>query len=321
MKICLKLLVSVCLVLLALRWEPLSAEMPRQPVVNNDVEAMIATARALPVENPEKERLYRSALKRAPADPRILFNLALLLQAKGNYTQATQLYHKLLAIKPGDAVAHYNLANVLLARNDQALWQQAAWHLRQCLFYSDDKLRSRKSRQLLNSLERNLATLYAGYRQRHYSASELQAMLLRVLPDDAVRGASRYDGPRVPLMLNFATQSAMLTPAAKQQLDEVAVVLKIPALRADRIQIEGYTDSHEYPDFQQRQRCARLRAQRVRDYLVATHHLKPERFTIKAFADLEIISANNTPKGRAQNRRVELYNLGKGRKLSAPLHH
>jgi len=57
----------------------------------------------------------------------------------------------------------------------------------------------------------------------------------------------------------------------------------------------------------------------VRAYLQEIHHLDAERFTIKSVADLEIISANNTPEGRAENRRVELYNLGKGKKISAPL--
>ena len=135
-----------------------------------------------------------------------------------------------------------------------------------------------------------------------------------------VRGPSKYDGPRLPLMFHFAPRSAVLTLRAKQQLDHIAMVLKIPALAADRIQIEGYTDSREHANFEQRLHYAKQRAQQVRDYLVKIHGLDATRFVIKPLADLEVISTNNTREGRAANRRVELYNLDKGRKLVAPLH-
>ena len=284
------------------------------------VATLIDAARQLPARNPEKERLYREALALAPAHPQVLFNLALVLQANGKYTQAIPLYRQVLKQNPADAMAHYNLANVLLALDDPATWQRSAWHFRQFLFYGKDDEHADKARASLDALESNLATRYSAYRDKHYSKIQLIDKLTRIEPAETVRGNSRYDGPRIPLMLKFAVQSADLTPAAKQQLDDIAAALKVPALHNDRIQIEGYTDSHEHPEFEQRLHYARLRAERVRQYLQRVHKLPAERFTIRAFADLEIISANNTPEGRAANRRVELYNLSKGRKLPAPLY-
>ncbi len=58
----------------------------------NEVKALVEAARQLPVQDPGKERLYRTALKPSPSDPRVLFNLALLLQRKGNYTESIQHY-------------------------------------------------------------------------------------------------------------------------------------------------------------------------------------------------------------------------------------
>lgn len=286
----------------------------------SDVKILVEAARQLPAQNPEKERLYRAALKLSPSDPRVLFNLALLLQQKGNYIEAIQRYQGVLKQNPADAIAHYNLANVLLALDDAGTWQASAWHLRQFMFYADGGKREDKARHALNRLESNLAALYSPYRDNSYSREQLIGRLSRVEPADAVRGNSKYDGPRIPLMLNFAVQSAELTPAAKQKLDDIAAVLKISTLHNDRIQIEGYTDSHEHPEFEQRMQYAQKRAERVRQYLQKTHNLPSKRFTIKALADLEIISANNTPEGRAANRRVELYNLSTGRKITAPLH-
>ncbi len=284
-----------------------------------NVSVLIDTARRLPVNDPEKERLYREVLKYSPSNSQVLFNLALILQTKGQYADAIPFYQDVLKQDSTDAVAHYNLANVMLALNDSGLWQASAWHFRQFLFYGKKGGQYNKAQKSLNTLESNLTALYSSYRKKNYSRAQLASILSQLGSRDIVRGNSKYDGPRLPLMLNFSAQSAALTPAAKQQLDQLAAVLTIPALRKDRIQIEGYTDSYEHPEFTQRLRYAKQRAEQVRAYLENKHHLSAERFSIKAVADLEIISANNTPEGRAANRRVELYNLGKGKKIAAPL--
>ena len=287
----------------------------------SEVKALVEAARQLPTQDPEKERLYRMALKLSPADPQVLFNLALLLQKRSRYTEAIQHYQSVLKQSPADAIVHYNLANVLLALNDANAWQSSAWHFRQFMSYTDKSgERADKARDVLSRLENNLAAFYSPYRKHSYSRDQLIDRLSRIEPADTVRGNSKYDGPRIPLMLNFAARSAELTPAAKQKLDDIAIVLKISVLRNDRIQIEGYTDSHEHPEFEQRMHYAQKRAERVKQYLQQEHDLPAGRFTIKALADLEIISANNTPEGRAANRRVELYNLSTGRKVIAPLH-
>ncbi len=288
---------------------------------HDEVRALVKAARQLPMHDPKKEQLYRAALKLSPSDPQALFNLALLLQTSGEYREAARRYREVLKQNPADALAHYNLANVLLAADNPDTWQRAAWHFRRFLFYVDHGEKFDKAKAALNGLESNLAALYAPYRDKHYSRDQLTDRLSRIEPADTVRGSSKYDGPRLPLMLNFAVQSATLTPAAKQQLDDIAAVLSIPALSEDRIQIEGYTDSREHPEFETRLRYARQRADAVRQYLLHAHKLKSERFTIKAFADLEVISPNNTPEGRAANRRVELYNLSRGSKVTAPLYH
>jgi len=306
------LLISLSLLMIASFTPAIASE--------NNVQALVDAARRLPMNDPEKERLYRVALKRSPSNPRVLFNLALLLQANGKYADAIPFYQNVLKQDSSDAIAHYNLANVMLALDDPNLWQSSAWHFRQFMFYGKKGVQYNKTEKFLNTLEENLAARYSSYQNKFYSRDQLASILGQVDTDESARGSSKYDGPRIPLMLNFAAQSAELTPAAKQQLDQVAAALTIPALRNDRIQIEGYTDSHEHPKFEQRLRYARQRAEQVRAYLQEKHHLSVRRFTIKAVADLEIISANNTPEGRAANRRVELYNLGKGKKIAAPLH-
>lgn len=267
----------------------------------------------------EKERIYREVLQLSPDHPKAMFNLALLLQSKKQYNESIQLYEKLLTLNSKDALAHYNLANVLLAARRNTAWQASAWHLRQYLQFNSKITRNSTAITILSKLESNLSTLYGPVRSATYSESELLAILSRIKPADLVRGNSKYDGPRLPLMLNFSPQSATLTPAAKRKLDTLAAVLKLPVLGKDIIRIEGYTDSRELPDFKQRLQVAQQRAQNVLDYLVQAHQLPANRFKLKAFADLEIISTNDTVEGRAANRRVELYNISRGGKIIAPL--
>ncbi len=298
----------------------LAASLSLAIASEKNVQTLVDNARRLPVTDPEKERLYREVLKQSPLNPGALFNLALLLQAKAQYVDAIPFYQSVLQQDSTDALAHYNLANVMLALNDSALWQTCAWHFRQFLFYGKKGERYDKAQKALDTLESNLAARYSSYRNKNYSRDQMARILGQIELFDSVRGNSKYDAARLPLMLNFSAQSAELTPAAKQQLDQVAAALIIPVLQNDRIQIEGYTDSFEHPEFQQRLRYAKQRAEQVRAYLENKHHLSNDRFSIKAVADLEIISANNTPEGRAANRRVELYNLSKGKKMTAPLY-
>ena len=301
-------------------WGATSAGAREKEPDRNDTGTLIENTQHLSALDPEKERRYRAALEQAPSNPRLLFNLALLLQAGGRYAEAIPLYRDVLKQNPDDAITHYNLANVLLALDDPGNWQSSAWHFRQFIFYADSNARIDKARKALQRLEANLASLYSPYRNTHLSRTRLIEILGRPGYTDNVRGSSKYDGPRVPLMLNFAVQSAELTAAARQQLDDVAAALKISTLQNEHIQIEGYTDSHEHPEFEVRMRYAGQRAERVKQYFQQVHGLPAEHFTTRAFADLEIISANNTPQGRAANRRVELYNLSRGHKVAAPLY-
>lgn len=67
--------------------------------------------------------------------------------------------------------------------------------------------------------------------------------------------------------------------------------------------IEGFTDdigSEEYND-----RLGLRRAESVRDYLVE-RGVAPERLSVVSFGESRPVATNDTPEGRAKNRRVEL---------------
>ncbi len=74
--------------------------------------------------------------------------------------EAARRYREVLQQDPADALAHYNLANVLLAAENPGSWQLSAWHFRRFMFYVDHGARYDKAEAALSGLESNLAALH-----------------------------------------------------------------------------------------------------------------------------------------------------------------
>ena len=76
------------------------------------------------------------------------------------------------------------------------------------------------------------------------------------------------------------------------------------------IRVEGHTDN-QMVGFSDRYKSnfdlSAARAAAVADYLMASTQLQTGRMTITGLADTKPMADNNTPEGRAKNRRIELY--------------
>lgn len=103
----------------------------------------------------------------------------------------------------------------------------------------------------------------------------------------------------------FDTGKATITPASQPALATIGEVLKAdPSLR---LEIQGHTDNVG-------QKTANLalsqaRAAAVRDELIKTFGVAPDRLTATGFGDTKPVADNSTDQGRAQNRRVELVKM------------
>ena len=123
----------------------------------------------------------------------------------------------------------------------------------------------------------------------------------------AVGGAAAATPPRPTLILtgvNFETGRSVLTASSYAVLDQVAGSLA--ANPEIRIEIAGYTDSVGTPRFNLGLSMGRAAA--VRAYL-ARKGVSPYRMRAQGYGASGYIAPNNTPQGRAQNRRVELHKL------------
>src|SRR5690348_8084423 len=103
--------------------------------------------------------------------------------------------------------------------------------------------------------------------------------------------------------VTFKVNSAVLSPDAKQQLDEFAS--KLDGAKAFMIEVAGHTDStgSDAKNF----RLSQARAEAVVQYLAVQHKIPLRRFvTPMGYGKTEAVADNTTAEGRQQNRRVDV---------------
>jgi outer membrane protein OmpA-like peptidoglycan-associated protein len=103
--------------------------------------------------------------------------------------------------------------------------------------------------------------------------------------------------------VTFRTNSAVLSPEAKAQLDALAA--KTTGARAFMIEVAGHTDAtgSDAKNF----RLSQDRAQAVVQYLAVQHKIPLRRFvTPMGYGKTEAVADNTTREGRSQNRRVDV---------------
>jgi outer membrane protein OmpA-like peptidoglycan-associated protein len=131
-------------------------------------------------------------------------------------------------------------------------------------------------------------------------AAEARAEVKAV--NERVSALDDYD-VQESVAVTFRTNSAVLSPEAKQQLDGLAA--KTQSARAFMIEVSGHTDStgSEAKNF----RLSRARADAVVQYLAVTHKIPLRRFvTPMGHGKSDAVADNTTASGRQQNRRVEV---------------
>ncbi len=112
----------------------------------------------------------------------------------------------------------------------------------------------------------------------------------------------------VVLGLNFAPHAVTDLAGHRDELEKLGHVLTLPEYAAHRIQIVGHTDEIEAKETQHD--LSRERAQHVKQYLVQRFAINTDRIEIEGRGASQPQTSNETPEGRRQNRRVEVFNLG-----------
>ena len=111
----------------------------------------------------------------------------------------------------------------------------------------------------------------------------------------------------------FVTGKSELLPAARDQLDQVAAALKDQG-EVKPIVVEGYTDS--VGSDATNQKLSKDRAEAVRAYLVSKG-VPADKISSVGKGEANPVASNDTPDGRANNRRVEIVVGGGNRAATA----
>lgn len=127
---------------------------------------------------------------------------------------------------------------------------------------------------------------------------------IRVNPANEPRAASAKSA-RASLLITFETNSAALSPRAKQSLDVVGQALSSDKLADYRFAIQGHADPRG--DAESNLRLSQLRAESVRQYLVLNKHIEDRRLEAVGKGDKELLNTANPI--APENRRVTIVNL------------
>ncbi len=124
----------------------------------------------------------------------------------------------------------------------------------------------------------------------------------------ALPAAAPAAAPSANLQVQFASDSAELTPQARATLDQLGRALSSSDLSSYRFRIEGHTDTVGSADHNLS--LSARRADAVVDYLATTYHVARERMQAVGMGEQDL--AVQTPAGVSEprNRRVQVVNLG-----------
>ena len=119
---------------------------------------------------------------------------------------------------------------------------------------------------------------------------------------DALGKAMLAEGKVALYGVHFDTDSAVIKPDSKAQLDEVAALL---AAQPDlKLYVTGHTDSTG--SFDHNMQLSAARAAAVVEFLVSTYGVDPARLAPAGLGPTSPVAANETEEGKAKNRRVEI---------------
>jgi two-component system copper resistance phosphate regulon response regulator CusR len=148
-----------------------------------------------------------------------------------------------------------------------------------------------------SSQEANLTTLQA----------ELQQALRREIATQAVALHRESEGLVISLREFgfFDSGSASLRPSALPALDRIASIL---AMRTCRLRIEGHTDNVPIHTSQMASNweLSTARSTELVRLLIVRYRFSPDRLSAAGYAEYHPIASNDSPQGRAQNRRVDV---------------
>jgi outer membrane protein OmpA-like peptidoglycan-associated protein len=247
---------------------------------------------------PEKVASAKQALERAESAH---------ADSPGSFEERERAY---VAERASELAAAY--AELRKAQNDRARADEDYKARQDMLRRAAENQADRTQRSLdetrnnLVSAQRNVAAQSAALEQERKARQEAEknaAAAVASLREVAqVKEESRGTVITLDGAVLFVTGKSELMPLAQQKLDQVAKALG-DLDDKQTVVVEGHTDSKGPDDANMV--LSQARAESVRAYLVS-RGVKPERISAIGRGEAQPVATNDTPEGRANNRRVEI---------------
>lgn len=228
---------------------------------------------------------------------------AALAKAKHNHQLITS-FNEPLDTREVDSMAYVSEQNVLAAKAI-ASNEAANAELAKLKAERDSALLAKQDRDS-TAAKRKEAELAAAQQERDRAAQSLASALASAKKGGAEIQESANELKITFRNLTFDTNKSDVKPQFQSTLEELAGALK-QRYPSAKVEIRGYTDStgtNAYND-----KLSELRAVAVKTFLIGKG-LSVERLASRGLGETNPVAANDTPQGRALNRRVELSVLG-----------
>jgi outer membrane protein OmpA-like peptidoglycan-associated protein len=260
------------------------------------------SASACATTQPPRELIQaREAYSRAERSDAAEYDPAALHEAKQALNRAESLFEE-----DGDEPRVSDAAYVATRRAERAKVDGETVHLRQQkdeLQHKAEQARAKAASDVEKQLSSTREQLEAERAAREAAeASADQAMAkLRQTESQSMKEEQGRTVITVAGAFLFGSGKAQLQPASYPKLEKIADALEQQGTRM--ILIEGYTDSTGSDAVNME--LSKQRADAVADYL-ASRGVPRDKLRTAGRGSANPIAPNNTPEGRAQNRRVEI---------------
>ena len=239
----------------------------------------------------KKQQLLNEAVTLCPQDARIHYDKAYAEERLRRYDQAISYYLRATELDPKFARAFFGLGDVYVVAGSLGPAIRA---------YEAGLALEPGNSRALSSLE------LAQIKHRSETGERItSAEFVRVMQESRTQSTTvgALDGPILRMQILFQVNSAELTASALEQLETVGRALADPALRDQKFEIAGHTDSSGTPEINLP--LSKERAEQVKKHLVERYGIAAERLSIAYFGDTRPAAPNDTAQNRAINRRVE----------------
>jgi chemotaxis protein MotB len=137
--------------------------------------------------------------------------------------------------------------------------------------------------------------------------AELEKALAPEIGKHTVEVQARREGIIVSLreIGFYESGSANIRPSSKEAIDRLTSVLRA---HMEGLRIEGHSDNQPIHNarFDSNWELSTARAADLVKLLITQYHFDPYRLSASGYAEFHPVSPNNTPEGRARNRRVDV---------------